>query len=57
MKERLRQFLTDTERFPPALVFLGRNMRMIQGKNNITFMLIKSLILFFEFDDQATIRH
>ena len=31
MKEKLRQFLTDTERFPKALVFLGRNMRMVQG--------------------------
>ncbi|KAF8526696.1 atypical/ABC1/ABC1-B protein kinase [Gautieria morchelliformis] len=33
MKEKLRQFLTDTERFPKALVFLGRNMRMVQGNN------------------------
>ncbi|GJJ13497.1 hypothetical protein Clacol_007751 [Clathrus columnatus] len=33
MKEKLRQFLTDTDRFPKALVFLGRNMRMIQGNN------------------------
>ena len=31
MKEKLRQFLTDTERFPKALVFLARNMRMVQG--------------------------
>lgn len=31
MKEKLREFLTDTERFPKALVFLSRNMRMVQG--------------------------
>ncbi|KAF8586439.1 ABC1-domain-containing protein [Ramaria rubella] len=31
MKEKLRQFLTDTERFPKSLVFLMRNMRMVQG--------------------------
>ena len=55
MKERLRQFLTDTKRFPQALVFLGRNMRMVQGKKKFVRMLIKSLNL--EFNDQATIRH
>ncbi|KAF8509996.1 ABC1 family-domain-containing protein [Hysterangium stoloniferum] len=33
MKEKLRQFLSDTEKFPKALVFLGRNMRMVQGNN------------------------
>jgi len=31
MKEKLRKFLADSERFPKALVFLGRNMRMVQG--------------------------
>lgn len=41
MKEKLRQFLTNTDRFPKALVFLGRNMRMIQGKcHSISLKLI-----------------
>ncbi|KIJ54125.1 hypothetical protein M422DRAFT_25091 [Sphaerobolus stellatus SS14] len=33
MKEKLRKFLENTERFPKALVFLARNMRMVQGNN------------------------
>ncbi|KAF4565629.1 hypothetical protein EYR36_002205 [Pleurotus pulmonarius] len=31
MKERLRGFLVDTDKMPKPLVFLGRNMRSIQG--------------------------
>ncbi|KAG6833288.1 hypothetical protein H0H87_008919 [Tephrocybe sp. NHM501043] len=33
MKERLKEFLTDTDRMPKALIFLTRNMRMVQGNN------------------------
>ncbi|KAL0948030.1 hypothetical protein HGRIS_010655 [Hohenbuehelia grisea] len=34
MKEKLREFLTDTDKLPKELVFLGRNMRIVQGKRN-----------------------
>ncbi|KAF5378111.1 hypothetical protein D9615_007627 [Tricholomella constricta] len=33
MKKRLKEFLTDTDRMPKALIFLTRNMRMVQGNN------------------------
>ncbi|KAG5652944.1 hypothetical protein H0H81_003021 [Sphagnurus paluster] len=33
MKKRLREFLADTDRMPKALIFLTRNMRMVQGNN------------------------
>jgi aarF domain-containing kinase len=31
MKEKLRGFLQDTDRMPKVLIFLTRNMRMVQG--------------------------
>ncbi|KAF9466710.1 atypical/ABC1/ABC1-B protein kinase [Collybia nuda] len=33
MKKRLKGFLKDTDRMPKALIFLMRNMRMVQGNN------------------------
>ncbi|EIW54588.1 atypical/ABC1/ABC1-B protein kinase [Trametes versicolor FP-101664 SS1] len=36
MKEKLKSFLTDTDRMPKQLIFVGRNMRIVQG-NNQTF--------------------
>jgi len=36
MKAKLKEFLTDTDRMPKVLIFLTRNMRMVQG-NNQTF--------------------
>ncbi|TBU43047.1 ABC1-domain-containing protein [Dichomitus squalens] len=33
MKERLKGFLTDTDRLPKELLFIGRNMRIVQGNN------------------------
>ncbi|KAF9530080.1 ABC1 family-domain-containing protein [Crepidotus variabilis] len=33
MKEKLREFLADTDRMPKALLFLSKNMRMVQGNN------------------------
>ncbi|KAG5641491.1 hypothetical protein DXG03_005102, partial [Asterophora parasitica] len=33
MKQRLKEFLTDTDKMPKALIFLTRNMRMVQGNN------------------------
>jgi aarF domain-containing kinase len=33
MKEKLRSFLTDTDKMPKELVFIGRNMRIVQGNN------------------------
>ncbi|KAJ7762792.1 ABC1 family-domain-containing protein [Mycena maculata] len=33
MKAKLRGFLTDTDRMPKVLIFLLRNMRMVQGNN------------------------
>ncbi|KAK2465037.1 hypothetical protein APHAL10511_003113 [Amanita phalloides] len=33
MKQRLKGFLTDTDRMPKVLIFLTRNMRMVQGNN------------------------
>jgi aarF domain-containing kinase len=33
MKARLRSFLTDTDKMPKELVFIGRNMRIVQGNN------------------------
>ncbi|KAF7800085.1 hypothetical protein EIP86_011328 [Pleurotus ostreatoroseus] len=35
IKERLRGFLTDTDKMPKALVFIGRNMRIVQGNNQM----------------------
>jgi len=32
MKQKLREFLSDTDRMPKVLIFLTRNMRMVQGK-------------------------
>jgi len=31
MKKKLKEFLTDTDRMPKVLIFLTRNMRMVQG--------------------------
>ncbi|KAH9927391.1 atypical/ABC1/ABC1-B protein kinase [Amylocystis lapponica] len=36
MKEKLRSFLTDTDKMPKVLIFIGRNMRIVPG-NNQTF--------------------
>ncbi|KAF8910272.1 ABC1 family-domain-containing protein [Mucidula mucida] len=33
MKAKLKEFLTDTDRMPKALIFLMRNMRIVQGNN------------------------
>lgn len=33
MKERLKRFLVDTDKMPKELIFLGRNMRIVQGNN------------------------
>ncbi|PPQ72125.1 hypothetical protein CVT26_006865 [Gymnopilus dilepis] len=33
MKAKLKEFLADTERMPKVLIFLTRNMRMVQGNN------------------------
>ncbi|KAJ8514198.1 hypothetical protein ONZ45_g8251 [Pleurotus djamor] len=33
MKEKLKGFLTDTDMIPKELIFLGRNMRIVQGNN------------------------
>ncbi|EIW77794.1 ABC1-domain-containing protein [Coniophora puteana RWD-64-598 SS2] len=33
MKARLKEFLTDTDKMPKELIFLGRNMRIVQGNN------------------------
>lgn len=35
IKERLRRFLTDTDKMPKELVFIGRNMRIVQGNNQM----------------------
>ncbi|PSR77167.1 hypothetical protein PHLCEN_2v8032 [Hermanssonia centrifuga] len=35
LKERLKSFLTDTDKMPKALVFIGRNMRIVQGNNQM----------------------
>ncbi|KAI5999734.1 ABC1 family-domain-containing protein [Pisolithus marmoratus] len=35
MKERLRNFLYDTDKMPKELIFLGRNMRIVQGNNQV----------------------
>ncbi|PFH49163.1 hypothetical protein AMATHDRAFT_195305 [Amanita thiersii Skay4041] len=37
MKKKLRGFLTDTDRMPKVLIFLTRNMRMVQVGNNQSF--------------------
>jgi len=31
MKKKLKEFLIDTDRMPKVLIFLTRNMRMVQG--------------------------
>ena len=36
MKQKLREFLSDTDRMPKVLIFLTRNMRMVQGKLSIS---------------------
>ncbi|GLB42784.1 putative ABC1 family protein [Lyophyllum shimeji] len=33
MKKRLKEFLHDTDKMPKVLIFLTRNMRMVQGNN------------------------
>ncbi|KAH9914834.1 ABC1-domain-containing protein [Fomitopsis serialis] len=33
LKEKLRMFLTDTDKIPKELIFIGRNMRIVQGNN------------------------
>lgn len=33
MKRKLKEFLMDTDRMPKVLIFLIRNMRMVQGNN------------------------
>lgn len=35
MKERLKNFLYDTDKMPKELIFLGRNMRIVQGNNQV----------------------
>ncbi|KZT04793.1 ABC1-domain-containing protein [Laetiporus sulphureus 93-53] len=33
LKEKLKSFLTDTDKIPKPLIFIGRNMRIVQGNN------------------------
>lgn len=33
MKQKMRDFLADTDAMPKELVFIGRNMRIVQGNN------------------------
>uniref|UniRef100_A0A8H7XXN5 ABC1 atypical kinase-like domain-containing protein n=1 Tax=Psilocybe cubensis TaxID=181762 RepID=A0A8H7XXN5_PSICU len=33
MKQRLKEFLADTDRMPKVILFLNRNMRIMQGNN------------------------
>ncbi|KAJ1922881.1 hypothetical protein IWQ60_006242, partial [Tieghemiomyces parasiticus] len=35
MKQNIHHFLTDTERFPKDLIFVGRNMNMVRGLNKM----------------------
>jgi len=35
MKERLKSFLLDTDKMPKELLFIGRNMRIVQGNNQM----------------------
>ncbi|THH21361.1 hypothetical protein EW146_g173 [Bondarzewia mesenterica] len=35
MKERLKSFLVDTDKMPKELIFIGRNMRIVQGNNQM----------------------
>jgi aarF domain-containing kinase len=35
IRDRLRNFLSDTEKIPLELVFLGRNMRIVQATNQL----------------------
>ncbi|RDX40175.1 atypical/ABC1/ABC1-B protein kinase [Lentinus brumalis] len=35
MKEKLKGFLQDTDRMPKELIFIGRNMRIVQGNNQL----------------------
>ncbi|OSX61911.1 hypothetical protein POSPLADRAFT_1070397 [Postia placenta MAD-698-R-SB12] len=33
LKEKLKSFLTDTDKIPKPLIFIGRNMRIVQANN------------------------
>jgi len=35
MKKRLQNFLVDQDRMPKELVFIGRNLRIVQGNNQM----------------------
>ncbi|ETW80565.1 hypothetical protein HETIRDRAFT_237669, partial [Heterobasidion irregulare TC 32-1] len=35
MKEKLKGFLLDTDKMPKELIFIGRNMRIVQGNNQM----------------------
>jgi aarF domain-containing kinase len=35
IRDKLRNFLTDTEKIPLELIFLGRNMRIVQATNQL----------------------
>ncbi|KAL8296834.1 hypothetical protein RB597_006108 [Gaeumannomyces tritici] len=35
MKQAMRDMLTDEERWPMELIFIGRNMRIVQGNNQL----------------------
>jgi aarF domain-containing kinase len=35
IRDKLRDFLTDTEKLPLELIFLGRNMRIVQATNQL----------------------
>ncbi|KAF8273564.1 atypical/ABC1/ABC1-B protein kinase [Lactarius quietus] len=35
LKEKLRNFLVDTDKMPKELIFVGRNMRIVQGNNQM----------------------
>lgn len=35
IRDKLRNFLTDTEKLPLELIFLGRNMRIVQATNQL----------------------
>ncbi|KAF8556700.1 ABC1-domain-containing protein [Imleria badia] len=35
MKAKLKRFLLDTDKMPKELIFLGRNMRIVQGNNQV----------------------
>ncbi|GJE91340.1 ABC1 kinase family protein [Phanerochaete sordida] len=57
IKERLKKFLTDTDKMPKELVFIGRNIRIVQGNNQMFGSPVNRIRITGEWASRSLTRH